>query len=204
MDSNILSEKVVTLDMNTNIWDQFFTIAPLVVIGTKEDKHYNLAPKHMATPLGFQNYFGFVCTPKHSTYHNVKFEKSFTVSFPKPDQVVLSSLASLPRCEEGGWEKEVLEHIPISWGSKVNAPMLKDSYLYFECELDRVIDGFGEHSLISGKIVAAHLDENYLRSSEKDEQFMIYNNPMLAFLAHGRFAAIKDSYNFPYTKGFKK
>ena len=91
-------EKLITLDTELPIWNQFYTVAPLVVIGTKEGDAYDLAPKHMATPLGRENYFGFVCTPRHSTYHNVKKEKAFTVSFPRPDQVILTSLAAWPRC----------------------------------------------------------------------------------------------------------
>ncbi len=195
---------IVELDTNQPIWDYFYTIAPLVVIGTKEDDHYNLAPKHMVTPLGLQNYFGFVCTPKHSTYHNVKFYKSFTVSFPKPDQIVLTSLASLPRCEEEGWEKNIIEQIPTFSAKKVDALFVENSYLYLECELQKIVDDFGTYSLIAGKVVAAYLDEDFLRDAEKDEQKMIYDSPMLAFLAHGRFAEVKNTYGFPYPKNFKK
>ena len=67
--------------LNTSfpIWDQVFTVAPLVVIGTKEGENYDLAPKHMATPVSFNNYFGFTCTPEHSTYQNIK--KTFILFF---------------------------------------------------------------------------------------------------------------------------
>ena len=61
-----------TLDVSKPIWEKIFIVAPLVVIGTKEGDGYDLAPKHMATPIGFENYFGFVCTPEHSTYVNAK------------------------------------------------------------------------------------------------------------------------------------
>ena len=46
------SPDLVHLDMSQPIWDRFFWVAPLVVVGTKEDERYNLAPKHMAFPLG--------------------------------------------------------------------------------------------------------------------------------------------------------
>ena len=84
------------LDVNTSIWQRVFLVSPLVVIGTKQGNHYDLAPKHMAIPLGFDNYFGFVCTPQHGTYHNVKREGVYTVSFPRADQVVIASLAATP------------------------------------------------------------------------------------------------------------
>ena len=86
--------KLVSLDVELPIWGQFYTVAPLAVIGTKEEGGYDLAPKHMVTPLGRENYFGFVCTPNHGTYHNVKKENVFTVSFPRPDQVVFGEFGS--------------------------------------------------------------------------------------------------------------
>jgi hypothetical protein len=42
---------LVALDTARPVWDRFFTVAPLVVIGTREpDGGYDLAPKHMVTP----------------------------------------------------------------------------------------------------------------------------------------------------------
>ena len=67
---------VVTLDTAFPIWERFFTVAPLVLIGTREvDGTYDLAPKHMVTPLGWGNYFGFVCTPRHATYANASAKR---------------------------------------------------------------------------------------------------------------------------------
>jgi hypothetical protein len=64
-----MAERIHTLDKDQPIWDRFFTVAPLVLIGSKdEDGEFNLAPKHMVTPLGWANYIGFVCTPPHRTY----------------------------------------------------------------------------------------------------------------------------------------
>ena len=79
------ADTYVNLELSKGVWDRVFTVAPLVVVGTKEKDGYDLAPKHMATPMGFGNYFGFVCTPRHGTYHNVKITRNFTVSFPKPE-----------------------------------------------------------------------------------------------------------------------
>ena len=200
---SLIDDHIITLDTSTPVWDQFFTIAPLVVIGTKEGDKYDLAPKHMATPLGQDNFFGFVCTPRHSTYHNVNKERSFTVSFPKPDQVVMASLAASPRCEGTQNQKLILENIPTYKAIKVDALFLKNSYLFLECEYLKTVDGFGNHSLICGKIIGAYVDQSYLRASEIDEQKLIYNSPLLAYLANGRFAEIKESLAFPYPKNFK-
>ena len=93
--SQSICNGMVRLDLSQSIWDNFFLVAPLVVIGTKEQLGgYDLAPKHMAMPLGWDNYFGFVCTPSHHTYQNICREKAFTVSFPHPEQIILASLSA--------------------------------------------------------------------------------------------------------------
>lgn len=192
----------VTLNVDETIWNRFYTVAPLVVIGTKEGKEYDLAPKHMVTPLGHQNYFGFVCTPKHATYHNVKANKEFTVSFIRPNQVVLASLASSSRCGESGHEKPIIKNLPTQKGQKVDALFVDDSYLVLECSLDRIVDNFGDFSLIAGKVLAAYVKNDALRVSDIDDAQTIYNSPLLAYLAYGRFAEIKDTRTFPFPKGF--
>jgi len=77
-----------------------YTAAPLVTVGTREaNGSENLAPKHMAIPLGWSAYFGFVCTPEHSTYHNAERNGSFTVSYPRPENLLDASLAAgFPPC----------------------------------------------------------------------------------------------------------
>ena len=50
--------RLVEIDTAQPIWDRFFMVAPLVLIGTTEpDGSLDLAPKHMVTPMGWQNYF---------------------------------------------------------------------------------------------------------------------------------------------------
>ena len=194
---------MISLNTEVPIWEHFYTVAPLVVIGTKEGNEYDLAPKHMATPLGHDNFFGFICTPRHATYQNIEKEGFFTVSFPKPDQVVLTSLAASPRCDEAGNGKQILKGLPTFQAPQVDAPMLEKSYLYFECEHFKTIDDFGRHSLICGKIIGAYVNENYLRVSERDEMEMLCESPLLAYLPYGRFAEIKETRAFPFPKGFK-
>ncbi|MBT8219793.1 MAG: flavin reductase family protein [Bacteroidia bacterium] len=193
---------LIPLDTKEPIWNHFYTVAPLVVIGSKEGSEYDLAPKHMVTPLGYDNYFGFVCTPDHATYHNVKRNKEFTVSFIKPDQVIMASLAAAPRCVEKSTEKAIVKHLPQFQAHHVDAPFVKDSYLLFECRLDKIVDGFGDCSMIAGKIIAAYVDPGAKRISDGDEESMIYDMPMLAYLPYGRFAKIQKTFAFPFPKDF--
>lgn len=200
----LLQDNFTNLDMGSPIWDRFFTVAPLVVIGTKEGMDYDLAPKHMATPVGFGNYFGFACTPKHSTYQNIKSHGYFVVSFPLPDQVILASLSASPRCEDQTKFNSIIKELPTIKASSMDALLLADSYLYLECQLFKIIDGFDENSIITGKIKKAFAHNNYLRISDQDEQEQIKNNPLLAYIALGRFAKIEQTFNFPFPKDFKR
>ncbi len=197
------NKELVSLDVNRPVWERFFSVAPLIVVGTREvEGGYNLAPKHMAMPLGWENYFGFVCTPRHRTYQNVRREKTFTVSFPQPDQVVLTSLSAAPRCE--GDSKPALAALPTFPASVIDGVFLKDAYLFLECELEQIVDGFGENSLIAGKIVAAHVQQQALRVSDQDDQDLLTTAPLLAYLPPGRYAKIDRSFSFPFHSGFKQ
>ena len=99
--SKEIAADVVSLDVNNPIWERFFQLAPIVLIGTTEsDGQADIAPKHMAMPMSWENYFGFVCSPRHGTYKNIRRTGVFTVTYPRPSQVLLASLAATPRCDE--------------------------------------------------------------------------------------------------------
>jgi len=195
--------KLVALETDQPIWDRFFTVAPLVVVGSRElSGEFDLAPKHMATPLSWENYFGFVCTPSHGTYQNIKREEVFTVSFPNPDQVLLASLSAAPRCDDA--TKPNLKLLPTIEASEIDGVLLKDSYLFLECRLDRIVDGFGDNSLIAGRVVAAQVCESALRTFDKDDQDVIQKSPLMAYLPPGRYASIDCTFSFPFPKGFTR
>jgi flavin reductase (DIM6/NTAB) family NADH-FMN oxidoreductase RutF len=195
--------KFVHLDVSHPIWERFFTVAPLVVIGTREaDGQYDLAPKHMVMPLGWDNFFGFVCTPSHATYRNILREDAFTVSFPYPDQVLLTSLSASPRCEDQS--KPALRALPTFPATTIDGVFLKQAYLFFECRLHRVVDGFAKNSLIAGRIVAAQVVENALRSMDVDDRELIERSPLMAYVAPGRYATIDRSFSFPFPEGFQR
>jgi flavin reductase (DIM6/NTAB) family NADH-FMN oxidoreductase RutF len=194
---------LVQLDVSQPIWDRFFWVAPLVVVGTREPGgEIDFAPKHMATPLGWQNHFGFVCTPRHRTYQNAKRERAFTVSYPRPDQIVLTSLAAAPRC--GSEDKPSLAALPTAPAEVVPGALLRDAYLHLECQLEEIVDGFGDNSLIAGKIVSARADETALRVTDQDDQDLLAQSPLLAYLSPGRYTRIDRSFSFPFPAGFKR
>lgn len=195
--------ELVDLDVETPVWSRVFTISPLVVVGTKEkDGEYDLAPKHLAMPLGWDNHYGFVCTPRHATYRNAQREGVFTVSYPRPTQVVTASLAASSREETGG-DKPIVDDLETIHASVVDGLLLRDAYLFLECELHRMIGGFGgEAELVTGRIVAARAHRDAIRVSEGDDQRLVQDSPLLAYVNPGRFAAVSESHPFPFPAGF--
>lgn len=195
---------VTTLGEHQVALDSVFTVASLFIVGTREaDGSYNLAPKHMAGPLGWAERFGFICTPQQTTYDNVCREGAFTVSYPAPTQIVLTSLAASPRIGQEG-SKRVLESIPTFPAACIDAPLVRDAYLFLECELERVVEGLGDNTLVVGRIVAAHARDDALRSSDADDQDLIYHRPLLAYVSPGRYATIDATNAFPFPEGMRR
>lgn len=194
---------VIEIDTADPVWERFFTVAPLVLVGTTEpDGSPDFAPKHMVTPMGWQNYFGFVCAPSHATCSNIQRSGVFTVSYPKPSQVLFTSLAATAR--QAGGAKPILEYFQTIPANAIDGYFVDDSYLYFECRHFKTVDGFGENCLITGEIVAAYADPLYLRASESDDQELIHEAPLFVYLSPGRFAEVDRSNAFPFPADMKK
>ena len=195
------SNKLARLPVDRPIWDRVFCVAPLVIVGSKEAHGgYDLAPKHMAMPLGLGNCFCFVCSPRHRTYHNIRRHGVFTVSYPRVGEVIYTSLAAAPRAEDQS--KPSLLALPTFAASKIDGVLVKDCYLFLECSLHNVLDDFDGFSLIVGTIVAAAANDDALRKQEIDESDQIFQFPLLAYLHPGRIAEIRQSTAFPLPEGF--
>lgn len=193
---------LVSLPTDAPVWSTFFTVAPLVLVATKEGEGvYDVAPKHMAMPLGWDNYFCFVCTPSHGTYANAVRHRAFTVSFPQPSQIVETSLAASPRAAGGA--KPALDVLPTFPASSVDGVLVAGCAVYLECALERVVDGFGDASLIVGSVVAGHVDRAFLREPDRDDGEQLRNAPLLAYVSPGRFASVGDTFSFPFPFEFR-
>ena len=81
---------------------------------------------------------------------------------------------------------------------------MQDSYLVLECQLDKIVDGFGANSLIAGRVVAAQVRENALRMNDKDDQEILTSSPLMAYLPPSRYAVIDHTFSFPFPKGFTR
>lgn len=194
---------LVPLGLEPAVWERVFTVAPLILVGSREASgETNFAPKHLCTPLSWENHFGFVCTPRHSTYRNIQRTGEFTVTYPRPDQVVLSSLAASGRSDDD--TKPVLAALPSRPAVHVDAEFFAHGSLFLECTLDRIVDGFGVNSLIAGRIVAAWSDPAALRTLDRDDADLIREHPLLAYVFPNRFAEIRETYSFPFPADFSR
>jgi flavin reductase (DIM6/NTAB) family NADH-FMN oxidoreductase RutF len=196
------ADKLVPLATDRPIWDRFFGVFPLVIVGSKEGDRYNLAPKRQAMPLDWENHYCFVCSPRHTTYHNIRSHGVFTISYPRPTEVLLASLAAAPRCEDQS--KPSLLVLPTLPARLADGALVKGCYLYLECTLDKITDGFGPNSLIIGNVVAAAAHEDALRAAERDEADQIFQFPLLAYVNPGRLAEIRQTTAFPFPQGFSR
>jgi flavin reductase (DIM6/NTAB) family NADH-FMN oxidoreductase RutF len=191
----------IDLPVGNPVWDHFFTVAPLVIVGTMEGGQHDLAPKHMAMPLGWSNYFCFVCSPRHATQRNAEASGVFTVSFPRPSQIVETSMAAAPREDD---DKPSLAAVPVFDARTVDGVLVRDAYLWLECRLDRVLDGFGANSLIIGEITAAAVAEGAYRSVDTDDADLLAAEPLLVYVSPGRIATLAQSQAFPFPAGFRR
>lgn len=124
------------------------------------------------------------------------------MSFPRPAQLVETSLAAAPRLESGA--KPSLEALPTFPASVVDGVLVEGAYLHMECNVHRIIDGLGENCLVIGQVVAAHVDEGSIRRPERDDGDLVGREPLLAFLAPGRYASVSETYAFPFHEGFSR
>ena len=116
--------------------------------------------------------------------------------------ITLGNFGIAPRDDSDS--KPSLAALPTQSATIIDGVFLQGAYLNLECELEQIIDGFGENSLIAGKILAVHVHETALRLSDLDDQDLLRQNPLLAYLSPGRYAKIAESYSFPFHQGFKR
>ena len=201
MESN--EPTLTPLNLQYPVWDQIFTVHPLVIIGSvNSEKEVNFAPKHMVFPLGWKNYFGFVCTPRHTTYQNIKKTGEFTVTYPRPEQIVITSLTATRRGDDD--TKPELESIKKFPAEEVSGWFIKDGYIFLECKLIKFVDGFGDNSLILAEIVHAQAWSDIIKNPSHTDDETIYHHPQLAYISPGRFAVIDETQAFPFPTSFKK
>ena len=124
------------------------------------------------------------------------------MSFPKPSQVIIASLAAAPRCEDGS--QPSLEALKTFPAEVVDGVLVRDAALHLECETYRIYDDFGSNSLVTGRVVEAHVSEASIRRSDRDDEDAIFEAPLLAYVAPGRYAEVSHTFAFPFHEGWSR
>ncbi len=198
-----MDEELVALECDVPIWDRFYLVRPLVIIGTVEpDGRVDFAPKHMAGPASWQNFYSFVCCDNHATYKNAVRTGEFTVSYPTPDQIVETSLTGAPQSEDD--TKPSLAAVPRVPATIVDGALVRGARIHLECELERTVDGIGANNIIVGRVVAAAVDERALRGLDREDSHAVSDAPILAYLQPNRFAVVDESRSFPFISGWSR
>ncbi|MDH3225815.1 MAG: flavin reductase [Thermoleophilia bacterium] len=193
----------IELAPGSGLFERFFSVAPLVIVGTLDDTgEPNLAPKHLAMPLGWENRFGFVCTPRHRTFGNAIRSGAFTVSFPRLEQLIQISQSATPRTLSGS--KPGLRALATFPARHVEGVLVAGAAIFLECELEQVVETSADNGLLIGKVVGAAADPRVVRDPDRDDAEMLRDQPLLAYVAPGRVAEIASTHAFPYPSGFTR
>ncbi len=192
---------LVPVPLVAPLWERFFIVSSLVLVATVDvEGTPDIAPKHMAMPLGWESWFCFACSPRHTTYRNSVTVEAFTVGYPGPELIVEASLSASPR--EPDDSKPALAALDTMPAASVEGVLVAGCQVHLECSLDRVVDGFGENSLVIGRVVAAHAAREAIRSPERDDAELLQDRPLLAYVHPGRFSTIRETDGFPFPAGF--
>ena len=110
-------------------------------------------------------------------------------------------MAAGPRIEDGS--KPTLAALETVPASMVDGVLVSGAYLWLECALERMLEGFGDNTLIIGRVLAVSADERVVRSPETGDRDPIRDAPLLAYLSPGRFASVEQSSSFPFHVEFQ-
>lgn len=192
----------VELDLDGPLLDRAFRIAPLVLVATMDaDGRPDVAPKHMTMPVG-ERHVAFTCTPAHATLGNAIETGAFTVSWLRPQDVLLASLAAAPRFRDG--TKPSLAAVPTRPATVVDGVVVDRASIAVECRLERIVEGFGRWQVVVGSIVHAAIARDTLLGTDEDPQDVLARAPVLAYLHPDHVATISRADRFPYHEGFRR
>ena len=102
------------------------------------------------------------------------------------------------------YPRDVVQHIPTVSSEDGENIFVADSYLFLECDLHKIFDGFDDYSIITGTVEKAFVHKKYKIHSDQGQQGRIYENPLLVYVAQGRFAKVHETMAYPYPKDFER
>jgi flavin reductase (DIM6/NTAB) family NADH-FMN oxidoreductase RutF len=100
--------------------------------------------------------------------------------------------------------KPTLAAVPVIPARTVDGVLVEGCMLYLECALERVIDGFGDNSVIAGRVVGASAPRAALRAADVDDADLLHELGPLVYLAPGRFGVVRETNSFPFPVDFRR
>lgn len=158
----------------------------------------NLAPKTQVMPIGRGNYWAFACCARHHTYQNVQAEGEFVINLPGPELIRQAALAAVD--VPPGADEIAAAGLTAMPSRALRAPSVAECRVSLECRLHQVPDGFGEESLIVGRVVAAVADEAFAST----DPAVLERCPLLVYVHPDYYAAVGRAERFRFPKGYKR
>jgi len=183
--------------------DQYFTIKPIILVTTlRRSGLPNVAPKTQCMSVGRrEEYFAFVCTPKHHTYQNAKADKEFVVNYPGPN--LIEKISATSQIAENIDEVALagLTSIP---SLVVKPPRIKECMVHLECKVMDIKD-LGDGSIILGKVVArsSNPEISFKRVMAEESLNLLSKHPLLAYVYPDHYTRIDTAEKFIFPKNYK-
>lgn len=151
-----------------DFWKPLVTIKPLILVTTRSGKGVNNgAVKSLALQCSFEPYrYGFVCTPDHDTYKNIKETREFGINFPAPE--FEKNIMSFGRDFPEDIDEMMEAGIQVFYSEKGSVPLISDCYFSLECRLDQIID-WENSSLIIGRVYMGWANSDYIQKTDKEK-----------------------------------
>lgn len=182
---------------------RYFTIKPIILVTTLGGNGLpNVAPKTQCMSVGrHEEYFAFVCTPKHHTYQNAKANKEFVVNYPGPELIGKVSAASQFAENVDEVASSELTSIP---SLVVKPPRIKECMVHLECKVVDIKDLDGD-SIILGKVVArsSNREISFKREMAEESINLLSKHPLLAYVYPNHYTRIDTAEKFIFPKNYK-
>lgn len=111
---------------------------------------------------------------KKDTLRNIEFRKEFVVNVPVPESMAAAMNLAGAEFSDDVSEFEKTGLTPID-ATLVNAPMVLEAPVNFECKLLQIIE-FGEHpsvsSLVLGQVIKVHVKDEFYQNGELQPSLM--------------------------------
>lgn len=136
----------------------FYPVVPCIVLVKHKEKINGLTIAWHTALSAIPPLYAVSISPKRYSYKLIKEAKEFTVNFIPFDKSFLFGIFG--RISGKEMDKIKTFEIEIEESKKIKTPILKDSFISYECVLKDEIEA-GDHFLFIGEIVGSHEKEGF-------------------------------------------